>query len=95
MNTCVCRGWIQDTYNTTPAMPTYLVAFGVSELSQVNDSHTFRIYTRESTLSDSTYLLSIGQTILDTIGSYLSKKTTLKLSRYVLKLPNLNSTLNF
>lgn len=53
-------------------MPTYLVAFGVSDLSVLtNSSKNLRVFARESVLRDGTYALSVGHQILDTIGEFL------------------------
>lgn len=51
-------------------MPTYLVAFSVSQFANLTQDK-FRIFMRPDVQSQGDYLLTVGQNILDTIGSFL------------------------
>ncbi|XP_046398929.1 aminopeptidase N-like isoform X1 [Ischnura elegans] len=58
--------YIWDHYEETPKMPTYLVAFIVSNLSYVKaEGHEFRVWTRREYINDVAYSLRIGPTLLE------------------------------
>lgn len=62
-----------DTYEDSPHMPTYLVAFCVGELVSLTASDgKFRIWMREDAVDQGQYLIGVGETILTTIGDFVS-----------------------
>uniref|UniRef100_A0A1B6ENK7 Aminopeptidase n=1 Tax=Cuerna arida TaxID=1464854 RepID=A0A1B6ENK7_9HEMI len=65
-------GLILDTYEVTPPIPTYLVAFGVTDkdFGVLKGGDMFRVFAREAVINDSTYVVQMGQSILDTISNY-------------------------
>ncbi|KAG8321432.1 hypothetical protein J6590_046609 [Homalodisca vitripennis] len=65
-------GLFLDTYNTTPPIPTYLVAFGVADkgLGVHTSGNKFRVFAREAVIDDATYAVQMGPLILDTISNY-------------------------
>lgn len=68
-----------DTYEDSPPMPTYLVAFCVGEMLSVSTSDgTFRVWAREDAVNQVKYLMGIGQSILKTIGDFVSFPYTLQ-----------------
>ncbi|XP_046682393.1 aminopeptidase N-like isoform X2 [Homalodisca vitripennis] len=62
-----------DVYEVTPSIPTYLVAFGVTDnqFGVKSDDKAFKVFAREAAINDSTYVVQMGQSILDTIGTFV------------------------
>ncbi|XP_015607566.1 aminopeptidase N [Cephus cinctus] len=61
------------TFETTPIMSTYLVAFVVSDYGYVsNDEKTFRIWTRKNILNSTAYALTVGKSELAYLERYTS-----------------------
>lgn len=58
-------GLTRDTFNETPSMSTYLVAFIVSEFTiRENAQKTFNVYARPKAYSQTEYSFEIGQRTL-------------------------------
>lgn len=63
---------VMDTYEESPHMPTYLVAFCVSEMLSVTSGDSrLRISMRGNAVDEAKYLIGIGETILKTIGDFV------------------------
>ncbi|XP_046398971.1 aminopeptidase N-like isoform X2 [Ischnura elegans] len=58
--------YIWDHFEETPKMPTYLVAFVVSNFTYMKaEGHEFRVWTRREYINDVAYSLRIGPTLLE------------------------------
>lgn len=55
------HSFVVDVYEPSPPMPTYLVAFGVSDLSNKSDKGSVRVFTRASAIEDATLALNVAQ----------------------------------
>lgn len=67
------EGRVIDTYEESPHMPTYLVAFCVGELYSVSSAdRKFTIWMRQNAVEQAQYLIGVGDTVLKTIGNFLN-----------------------
>lgn len=63
------RVW--DTFEPTPPIPTYLVAFIVSDFSFISESsRTFKVWARENAIDNAKYILKEGQQLLKQLENY-------------------------
>ena len=84
-NKTVANGMLTTTFNVTPPMSTYLVAFVVSdyESNEHNSSEMlFRVWTKPRSISQTKYALSVGQQLLEKMEDY----TDIKFSRFIPKM---------
>lgn len=64
------RVW--DTYQTTPPMSTYSVAFMVSELHSIPEpNRKFTVFARKDMINDTRYALKEGQVLLTEMETYM------------------------
>ncbi|KAG0728779.1 Endoplasmic reticulum aminopeptidase 1 [Chionoecetes opilio] len=70
------EGWVWDHFNTSVPMPTYLVAFLVSDFKSMEattqNGKTFRVWAREDAISQANYSLKIGADILTFFEDFFS-----------------------
>ena len=79
-----------DTYEDSPHMPTYLVAFCVSEmLSVTSGDGKLRVSVREDVIDQVKYVVGIGETVLKTISDFVNVAYTLP-KRDVIAVPDLS-----
>ncbi|XP_013184610.2 membrane alanyl aminopeptidase [Amyelois transitella] len=62
---------VRETFYTTPIMPTYLVAFVISEFDvrSTNDSN-FGIYSRPEALNQTVFAFEFGERVVRELGNY-------------------------
>ncbi|XP_015604742.1 aminopeptidase N [Cephus cinctus] len=59
------------TFETTPIMSTYLVAFVVSDYGYVSNAEgTFRVWTRKNAINTTAYALTLGESELEYLQNY-------------------------
>lgn len=66
----------ETTFETTPLMSTYLVAFVVSQYAFIPEdkNETFKVWTRPDLISNAEYALKHGQKVLETLEEYTGIK---------------------
>lgn len=83
---CSGNGWTETTFGKSPIMPTYLLAFVISDLKHGMelpfDGITYRVYTREEHLN---YTLS------PTFNTYLFMNEMQKIFNFTYELSKLDS----
>ncbi|XP_075971973.1 putative aminopeptidase-2 [Anticarsia gemmatalis] len=67
-------GYVRETFYTSPIMPTYLVAFLVSEYEaaqySTNGTREFGIYTRPEAKSQAAYAFDFGKKVVEELGNF-------------------------
>ncbi|KAK6644232.1 hypothetical protein RUM43_000499 [Polyplax serrata] len=62
--------YVWDEYQESVPMSTYLVAFVVSDFSNITDGNKFTVWTRDSAIGQAKYSLEIGPKILNYFEKY-------------------------
>jgi len=81
-------GWLWDRFETSPPMPTYLVAFFVGALARKSrtavgagepgqNSLMVRVLARRERLRDAAFALSLAPKVMMEMGQWLSRPTSL------------------
>ena len=69
------EGRVWDTFEETPQMSTYLVAFVVSDLKNLTTKDgKYSVWMREDVISQGKYALSIAPTIIKSLENYTGIK---------------------
>src|SRR5215510_16083939 len=58
-------------FETTPNMPTYLIAFIVSDFESENDTENFHVWAREGAIEQAQYSANVGPYLLKAIEDFL------------------------
>lgn len=67
----VFTGYHTDTYETTPPLPTYLIAFIVSKYERRINTEAFGILTRPQSVNATALALDFGKKMVDKFSDYL------------------------
>ncbi|XP_049277418.1 aminopeptidase N-like [Anopheles funestus] len=65
------REYLISTFEKTPIMSTYLLAFAVTDFVSVGDN-LHNVVVRSNAREDATYAAAVGATILERLGTYLN-----------------------
>lgn len=63
---------VKDTFEETPPLPTYLIAFIVSKYERNSDKEEFGVYARPEAKNATKVALDFGSKMLDQFGVYLN-----------------------
>ena len=75
------------TFETSPSMSTYLVAFVVSDYASTeNKNGTFRVWTKEDAKTQANYSLNVGEAVIGKLDDY----TGIKYSTYMPKMDQIS-----
>nr|QEV86803.1 aminopeptidase N8 [Chilo suppressalis] len=87
------NGYVREKFYPTPRMPTYLVAFLVSEFEaaryNISQSNEFGVFTRPEAVNQSEYTFDFGLRVVEALGQYFgvdyySTNSNLKLDHVAL-----------
>lgn len=63
---------VKDTFELTPPLPTYLIAFIVSKYERNSEKEEFGVYARPGAKNATKVALDFGSKMLDAFGVYLN-----------------------
>lgn len=71
--------WRTTTFEPTPVMSTYLLAFAVSEFANITEhgQREFAVHSRQQAVSGMQYALETGVRALSTLETYVGRNYTL------------------
>lgn len=84
-NSTLNGDWRTTTFDITPKISTYLVAFVVADYNYTEDNSTeihYRVWTKPQSIAQAKYALKVGRELLEEMGKY----TNISFSDYVPKM---------
>ncbi|XP_053604250.1 membrane alanyl aminopeptidase-like [Plodia interpunctella] len=66
----IANNMVRETFYTTPIMPTYLVAFIISEFDVRSTDDSFGVYTRPEALNQTQFAFDFGENVVNQLGNY-------------------------